>query len=120
MKSLINSKEMIWIWKDNSVTPLSKLKNKDLRFLKFFILQNLKKSKREYWFGIHYSGYLEAIDQLLRINTKPDNNKNVIKTNRFLGELSNYFPNSKLSVQISQQIKSATQNKSVTNQPVTD
>lgn len=129
MKALITT-DLMWMW-NKKLVKIKELSNKNLRYIKYLVIKEAKTNKKEFWFGVHFTGYIEVIEQLLKkekvqlnkSNTfetiKPINNHEVVNdTNRFLGKLNNYFPNSKLSVQISQQITN--QNKSVTNQIITE
>lgn len=116
MKAMLNHENLLWFWKDKPVR-LCQLAPAQLRVVLNYI--NLQAKKQNvFWNGVHYTGYKEAIDFLLKQHShvKPTKQKACLDTSELdskevLDRLSDVFPNSKLAKQISKSSKQ----QSVTN-----
>lgn len=106
MKTVINYKEVQWVWKEKPI-KISKLKTKDIKYLKFLVKVN--SDKKQFWFGLHYQFWLEVFNnelvtrkKLRNVSEKEPISKNQIAKNvdRFLGNITEHFPNSNLAKSI--------------------
>lgn len=112
----VNSENLIWIWQNKTV-KLNDLDNTRLNYIAKMLPKQAMKNN-VFWNGVHYIGYIRAIECILEkrmkskitIPTKLKSNAKEVshvlyKTDRFLGELDKTFHKSKLSKQIAQQTR---------------
>lgn len=127
MKAEIEAHNLLWFWQKEPI-QLTKFPTKRLKFIRMTIKKNAYNGNL-FWNGVHYTGYLEAIQDILskrqssfekkqliadkakeeqyfsellpnlKLNSDTQNKVEQSAT-EFLGRLDKVFPNSKLSAQI--------------------